>query len=282
MKTGSTRKAGKRPRKSRRAGAFFARVCASLPAILAFLLRALWGIFKFLVKLSRKYKFGAAIVLAAVALLIVAHCRKPRGYVKTPEETAYIERLRKKYAVAERKLGVEAALKIIRSACGFITRADNAPKGFYDSEEAELLLLGTALVESDLAPRFQQSRGDAIGLFQIEYGTFRDLWDRSIKYKHPKLYSAIIREFGGSKASIDFEDLQKNDVLCAIFARMKYAEFPDKIPSDAKGRAAYYKKFFNTQYGASKESVYISKKEKALSSSKNKKLFQNWKLNSKK
>ena len=80
----------------------------------------------------------------------------------------------------------------------------------------------------------------------------------------------------------DFEDLQKNDVLCAIFARMKYAEFPDKIPSDAKGRAAYYKKFFNTQYGASKESVYISKKEKALSSSKNKKLFQNWKLNSKK
>lgn len=264
MKTGSTRKAGKRPRKSRRAGAFFARVCASLPAILAFLLRALWGIFKFLVKLSRKYKFGAAIVLAAVALLIVAHCRKPRGYVKTPEETAYIERLRKKYAVAERKLGIEAALKIIRSACGFITRADNAPKGLYDSEEAELLLLGTALVESDLAPRFQQSRGDAIGLFQIEYGTFRDLWDRSIKYKHPKLYSAIIREFGGSKASIDFEDLQKNDVLCAIFARMKYAEFPDKIPSDAKGRAAYYKKFFNTQYGASKESVYISKKEKAL------------------
>ena len=156
MKTGSTRKAGKRPRKSRRAGAFFARVCASLPAILAFLLRALWGIFKFLVKLSRKYKFGAAIVLAAIALLIVAHCRKPRGYVKTPEETAYIERLRKKYAVAERKLGIEAALKIIRSACGFITRADNAPKGLYDSEEAELLLLGTALVESDLAPRFQQ------------------------------------------------------------------------------------------------------------------------------
>ena len=93
---------------------------------------------------------------------------------ETPEETAYIERLRKKYAVAERKLGVEAALKIIRSACGFITRADNAPKGLYDSEEAELLLLGTALVESDLAPRFQQSRGDAIGLFQIEYGTFRD------------------------------------------------------------------------------------------------------------
>ena len=122
MKTGSTRKAGKRPRKSRRAGAFFAEVCAALPAILAFLLRALWGIFKFLVKLSRKYKFGAAIVLAAVALLIVAHCRKPRGYVKTPEETAYIERLRKKYAVAERKLGAEAALKIIRSACGFITR----------------------------------------------------------------------------------------------------------------------------------------------------------------
>lgn len=176
MKTGSTAKAGKRrenpPRPAR-----FSRVCAPLcPAILAFLLRALWGIFKFLVKLSRKYKFGAAIVLAAVALLIVAHCRKPRGYVKTPEETAYIERLRKKYAVAERKLGIEDALKIIRSACGFITRADNAPKGLYDSEEAELLLLGTALVESDLAPRFQQSRGDAIGLFQIEYGTFRDLW----------------------------------------------------------------------------------------------------------
>ena len=31
----------------------------------------------------------------------------------------------------------------------------------------------------------------------------------NIKYKHPKLYTAIIREFGGTKAAIDFEDLQK-------------------------------------------------------------------------
>ena len=135
----------------------------------------------------------------------------------------------------------------------------------YDSDEAVALLLGTALMESDLAPRFQNSRGDAIGLFQVEYGTFRDLWDRSIKYKHPGLRAAIIREFGGVRGDIEFEDLQNSDELCAVFARMKYAEFPDRIPRDIAGRAAYYKKFYNTKYGAAKESAYIAKKKRALS-----------------
>lgn len=234
------------------------RVCSAAASALAFARVALARI---------ETVSGAAAFLAfAVALAAAAsQCAKPRGYVKSPAEIAYIEGLRKKYAEPARKLGAEEAAGAIRAACGFIARAENAPEGVYDSDEAVALLLGTALVESDLAPRFQSSRGDAIGLFQVEYGTFRDLWDRSIKYKHPKLRAAIIREFGGGRGDIEFEDLQNSDELCAVFARMKYAEFPDKIPRDMAGRASYYKKFYNTKYGAAKESAYIAKKKGALS-----------------
>lgn len=231
----------------------------------AAVLSALWKTLWIAAKLSLRYRFAAAAVFFSAALLVMAHCRRPRGYVKSPAEAAYIEGLRKKYAAAPRRLGAGEAVGVIRAACEFITRAENAPKGLYDSEEAVALLLGTALVESDLAPRFQGSRGDAIGLFQVEYGTFRDLWDRSIKYKHRNLRAAIIREFGGAGGGIEFEDLQKSDVLCAVFARMKYAEFPDKIPRDVAGRAAYYKKFYNTKYGAARESAYVDKKRRALS-----------------
>ena len=237
-------------------------------AIAKFTLRAFCKTLKFVFKCARKYKFATAVIVGAIAILIVAKYRQPRGYIKNPQEIAYIETLRKKYSVAPRKLDADTAIATIRAACDFITEAERTPAETYGSDDAAALLLGTALIESDLSPRFQQSNGDAIGLFQIEYGTFRDLWDRAIKYKHPDLYMAILRKFGGNKIRIDFEDLQNNDVLCAIFARMKYAEFPDKIPSDIAGRAAYYKKFYNTKYGASKESTYIKKKTDFLESLK--------------
>lgn len=238
------------------------------------LVRFAWFTFckllRFIYKSARKYKLGTAIILGAIALLIVAEYRRPHGYKKTPQEIAYIESLRKKYSTPTRKLDADTTVATIRTACDFINKAEKTPSETYASKDAIALLIGTALIESDLMPRFQKTHGDAIGLFQIEYATFRDLWDRAIKYKHPDLYKAILREFGGVKNAVYFEDLQKNDVLSAIFARMKYAEFPDKIPSDIEGRAAYYKKFYNTKYGAAKESVYIQKKSDFLKKARQK------------
>ena len=48
-----------------------------------------------------------------------------------------------------------------------------------------------------------------------------------------------------------FEDLQKNDVLSALFARVKYFESGEPIPSasDIDAQAEYYKRIYNTAKG---------------------------------
>ena len=150
-------------------------------------------------------------------------------------------------------------MSAISAACSFLDGVEDNDSE-YGSAAARALLFGTAYVESGFFPRFQDSGGDAIGLFQIEYGTFRDLWSRGIKTNHPKIWEAIKLRYG-TNGKITFEDLQTNDVLCAIFARMKYASLKMPIPpaSDLNAQAEYYKEFYNTHRGKGSVEGYVRK-----------------------
>lgn len=219
-------------------------------------------------KLSFTDKLGLGLALAVVFCLVFAIMSLNKRdsladpyRARTAAEKAYLKDLRQKYGGRHRAVDVPSAVDIIREACEFIDSSKNL-KGVYMTDDAVDLLLGTAIMESDLQPRFQDGRGDAIGLFQIEYGTYRDLWNRSIKAKHPGLYEALLREYGDVK----FEDLQRDDRLCAIFSRMKYAECPAPIPSryDCAAQADYYKRIYNTAEGASTAQKFLEKRNRHL------------------
>ena len=179
--------------------------------------------------------------------------------------------LKKKYSGVNRTLTEAEARAVIAQACTFIEETKGT-KNIYDTPAARELLFGTACTESGLKPRFQDKNGTAIGMFQVEYATFSDLWHRAIKIKHPELYSAIEKKYSACGGAITFEDLQTSDELCAVFARMKYAENNSPIPpaSDIASQAKYYKKHYNTDLGKATHYSYIKRREEVLKREKNK------------
>ena len=186
--------------------------------------------------------------------------RRGEYYFRTAAETRYLQELRQKYSGAKRTLSPPQAESAIGRACSFLAKCGGGNPS-YDSPQARDILLSTAIAESGLNPRFQDSEGDAIGLFQIEYGTFRDILNRVLKKNNPALYESILKYFGGG-AKISFEDLQNDDVLAAVFARIKYAQSGVPIPSagDYAAQGAYYKKYYNTYSGMGTVSNFVKKR----------------------
>lgn len=209
-----------------------------------------------------KRKFLSCCIAVLIVFAFIGKCSKNDYAFRSPQEISYLKILKGKYSGFGRKVDVAAAEAAIGQACSFIASAEDGTEG-WDTPDARDLLLATAVAESDLRARFQDAGGDAIGLFQIEYGTYRDLWRRAIRYKHPKLYKAMRQHFGDAQTGdVKFEDLQRNDVVGAIFARVKYFESGGKIPpaSDIDAQAKFYKEIYNTASG--KADVEIFKKKK--------------------
>lgn len=218
--------------------------------------------------LSRRPFLACCIALFA-AFAFVGNCSKNAYNSRTPEERAYLKILRKKYGGYGRVVDVRSAESAIAQACAFIAAVERDTPD-WDTPDARNLLLATAIMESDLRARFQDSVGDAIGLFQVEYGTYRDLWRRAIRYKHPELYKAMRRHFGDAEnGEIKFEDLQRNDIVGAMFARIKYFESGRKIPpsDDTAAQAKLYKEVYNTSAGRGDVSVFEKKKRAKLGAS---------------
>lgn len=84
-----------------------------------------------------------------------------------------------------------------------------------------------------------------VGLAQIDPIAFADIVSRT-----PKKRKTLIRDTW----SIDLDSLQHRDLaysplLSIIFCRLFYALISEPIPDTIKGRAAYWKKHYNTELG---------------------------------
>ena len=205
---------------------------------------------KKIVRWILKRKFLTFCLCAFLAFSFVGKCSKNDYTYRSAEEIAYLKLLKILYSGRGRQVNVESAKYVIAQACSFAEQVENNP--LWDSPDVRDLLLITAYVETNLYPRFQDKGGDAIGLFQIEYGTYRDLWRRAIPLHYPKLHQAMRQRFGNAQnGEILFEDLQKNDVLSALFARVKYFESNIPVPNanDTNAQAEYYKRIYNTAKG---------------------------------
>ena len=128
--------------------------------------------------------------------------------------------------------------------------------GLY-SDDAVNLLLGTCAQESSMGKyRRQIGGGPALGIFQIEPRTFKDIRDRYLRFK-PELLEKILK-VSQLKDLSDPEELVYNDRLSICIARVYYLRLKSSIPSDINGWAAYWKRWYNTPRGKGTEEEFIA------------------------
>lgn len=119
------------------------------------------------------------------------------------------------------------------------------------SEEAENLLMGTALVESSLVYLKQIGGGPAVSLFMIEPATYLDLRQRLIT-DHNDIYKKILGILAFMTLPMTADFLIGNITAAIIMARIKYFFDSQPIPdaTDYMGLALYHKRVYNTAGGA--------------------------------
>ncbi len=128
------------------------------------------------------------------------------------------------------------------------------------SQEAEDLLIMTMAHESNGGEYLAQlGHGPAIGVYQMEKGTFNDIWnhladeDSSI-HKYAK---NLIKACDLSRAPVA-EEMEGNLYLATAMARIYYLRGHNPIPVDLAEMAAYAKHYWNTELGKATANDYLA------------------------
>lgn len=108
----------------------------------------------------------------------------------------------------------------------------------------ELLML-TAAVESNLGTYIKQIEGPALGIFQMEPATEKDLWKNYLEYKD-KTADTIRRYDTAAK-----DDLRWNLGYAILMTRVHYLRIKEPLPpaDDVHALALYWKRHYNTPLG---------------------------------
>lgn len=118
-----------------------------------------------------------------------------------------------------------------------------------DSLASEQLMLGTALVESNLDALKQRGGGPALSVFQIEPATFDDIYGRYLRAR-----AALLTQIQDLRipAFTPTEQLAGNPFFACGIARMKYWMVPEPLPpaGDLEALGHYWKRYYNTEEGA--------------------------------
>jgi hypothetical protein len=129
------------------------------------------------------------------------------------------------------------------------------------SPAAIRLMVGTAIAESGLTWLRQHNGGPAVGLFQIEPATARDILDRYLA-RRTDLNMRLCASFRllddtppidwHRVSDLDLEDALVGDARfsCAV-ARIRYFMSPKRLPAadDDAGLGLYWKEIYNTAAG---------------------------------
>ena len=136
------------------------------------------------------------------------------------------------------------------------------------SQEAENLIFGTGLIESNYDYLREWNGGIARSWWQIEPGMTgaKDTIENYLKYRpqmikkcaaaanvHVSLLHPIVTEETLS------ELLETNIAYAIIMCRLKYRRVPKKLPKTVEGMANYWKRWYNTELGKGKPEEFIEK-----------------------
>lgn len=126
--------------------------------------------------------------------------------------------------------------------------------GYYSPDSANLVL-GTIAQESAYGKyRKQLGGGPALGICQIEPGTFYDIVNNYLKYR-PELIDKIKKVAEVEQLSVN--DLYLNDRLSICMCRVHYLRVPEKMPTTIEGYARYWKRYYNTIKGKGTEVEFV-------------------------
>lgn len=130
------------------------------------------------------------------------------------------------------------------------------------SESAFNLLILTALHESYGLQYIRQKRGPALGFFQMEPATEKDIWENYLAFK--KDLSELVTNITGRSGPGDWLEYD----LCyqIIMARIHYLRVKEPIPNqdDIEEMARYWKKYYNTEAGRGTEEKFINTVSKSF------------------
>ncbi len=118
---------------------------------------------------------------------------------------------------------------------------------------AENLVMGTAAQESNLR-YIHQVKGPALGLFQMEPATYKDIWARWLS-GHPDIAEKLRQLAGQPDSGVpDPEVMVWNLKFAAAMCRVFYRRIAEPLPQagDVAGMASYWKRYYNTSLGKGK------------------------------
>ena len=120
--------------------------------------------------------------------------------------------------------------------------------GWY-SPAAEQLVLGTGITESRLRYLKQIGRGPALGIYQMEPATFRDIIANFLKYAPEK---DLIEDLRDQRPTTQSIEVCYNLAYATAMCRAHYRRQKPALPraGNAIGLAKYWKQWYNTKYGA--------------------------------
>jgi len=126
------------------------------------------------------------------------------------------------------------------------------------SQAAENLLLGTAAQESHMGRYLKQIRGPARGIYQMEPGTYEDIWRTFLSYRFE--LSKIVKLFILIPFIDEVSQLAGNLYLATAMTRVHYFRVQEALPkvNDVFGQAAYWKKYYNTRKGRGTVTEYLN------------------------
>lgn len=141
-------------------------------------------------------------------------------------------------------------------------------QGLY-SRAAVSLLLGTAAKESDFGTYLRQlGGGPALGAFQMEPATERDIWDNYLYLGRVKRREAIykisgVRSYHNNKNALG---LRLGYQIC--MARLHYRRVPEPLPAydDIEGLGKYWKTHWNTLQGKGTVEQFVKKWDQFIGS----------------
>lgn len=116
------------------------------------------------------------------------------------------------------------------------------------------LLLETAAAETCLGLYQDPTPGGAgMGLCQHDAIAFKDILQRT-----PRRFIYLIdKHFGCDITKLKHTSLANDPLLSFIFCRLHYRLRPEPIPSSLRGRAEYWKQFYNSMAGKGTVTHYL-------------------------
>lgn len=125
--------------------------------------------------------------------------------------------------------------------------------GHGKNKAAYNLIIETANTETNMGKTKDRSISNGHGITQIDEICYIDILSRTKSADIEKIKEC----FDIDIELTTFNDLRYNPLLSAIFTRLKYKFVPEEIPSNKKGRAEYWKMYYNTLAGKGTTEHYL-------------------------